>query len=169
MLLLAPECDALSGRKSGTCAQSFGVCCIFSINCGASSKENNTFAIKDSFSFSTDADPCTYTFCKANSDVCKLKIEFDLLVLEGPGRISTPAAPEDSPLVGDCLTDTLTIAIPGAQSPPTICGYNTNQHIFVPASDLCNTVSIDIDTGTTTTTRHWKMRVLFFKTNLKLS
>lgn len=31
--------------------------------------------------------------------------------------------------------------------------------MFLPASDSCNTITIDIDTGSTTTTRKWQMKV----------
>ena len=31
--------------------------------------------------------------------------------------------------------------------------------MFVPASEQCNTINIDIDTGTTTTTRKWQIKV----------
>ena len=55
--------------------------------------------------------------------------------------------------------DSLTVALPGGQSPPVICGYNTGQHMFVPASDQCNSINIDIDTGTTTTIRKWQIKV----------
>ena len=56
---------------------------------------------------------------------------------------------------------------PGGSSPPVICGYNTGQHMFVPASDQCNVINIDIDTGTTTTTRKWQIKVvLIFMTSL---
>ena len=48
---------------------------------------------------------------------------------------------------------------PGGPIPPTICGYNTGQHMFVPASPQCNQINIDIDTGTTTTTRKWQIKV----------
>ena len=60
---------------------------------------------------------------------------------------------------GDCTVDSLTVALPGGQSPPVICGYNTGQHMFVPASDQCNSINIDIDTGTTTTIRKWQIKV----------
>ena len=72
---------------------------------------------------------------------------------------STPAI-TDSPFVGDCTVDSLTVGVPGGRAPPVICGYNTGQHMFVPASVLCNTVNIDIDTGTTTTTRKWQVKVI---------
>merc|ERR1719325_246903 len=67
----AAECSSLGGTASGVCASSFGVCCVFSISCGSSSSANNS-----SYSTSTDSDPCKYTFCKTNSDVCKLRIDF---------------------------------------------------------------------------------------------
>merc|ERR1711935_154992 len=159
----AAECTSLGGTASGTCASSFGVCCVFSIACGASSSANNTYAIISSYSTSTDTDPCTYKFCKTNSDVCKLRIDFDTMVLNGPFTISSTASADDGPRVGDCGYDSLTITNPGGQAPPVICGYNTGQHMFVPASDSCNSINIDIDTGTTTTTRKWQIKVTQFE------
>merc|ERR1712038_2182783 len=155
----ASECSSLGGSASGTCASSFGVCCVFSIACGSSSSANNSYAVISSYSTSTDSDPCTYTFCKTNSDVCKLRIDFDTMVLHGPFTISSTASVDDGPRVGDCGYDSLTVTNPGGASPPVICGYNTGQHMWVPASDSCNSINIDIDTGTTTTTRKWQIKV----------
>merc|ERR1712045_773217 len=155
----AAECSSLGGTASGTCASSFGVCCVFSISCGSSSSANNTYAIISSYSTSTDSDPCSYKFCKTNSDVCKLRIDFDTMVLHGPFTISSTASVDDGPRVGDCGYDSLTVTNPGGASPPVTCGYNTGQHMWVPASDSCNSINIDIDTGTTTTTRKWQIKV----------
>merc|ERR1712173_500253 len=155
----AAECSSMGGTASGTCASSFGVCCVFSISCGSSSSANNTYAIISSYSTSTDSDPCTYKFCKTNSDVCKLRIDFDTMVLAGPTGLSSTVAATDGPNLGDCSYDSLTVTNPGGASPPVICGYNTGQHMWVPASDMCNTINIDIDTGTTTTTRKWQIKV----------
>ena len=129
------ECKTLGGTASGTCASSFGVCCVFSIACGGSSSANNSYAIISSYSTSTDSDPCTYTFCPTSSDVCKLRIDFDTMVLSPPGGLTSPAVFGDSIGVGDCSVDTLMVTNPGGSVPPTICGYNTGQHMFVPASD----------------------------------
>ena len=153
------ECSTLGGTASGTCASSFGVCCVFSIACGGSSSANNSYAVISSYSTSTDSDPCTYTFCKTNSDVCKLRIDFDTMVLTAPSGVSSTTAAADSITVGDCTVDSLTVSNPGGVTPPTICGYNTGQHMFVPASSQCNQINIDIDTGTTTTTRKWQIKV----------
>merc|ERR1712176_313820 len=152
------ECSSLGGTASGTCASSFGVCCVFSIACGGSSSANNSYAVISSYSTSTDSDPCTYTFCPTNTDVCKLRIDFDTMVLTAPATV-TSATAAVSITVGDCIYDTLTVSNPGGAVPPTICGYNTGQHMFVPASSQCNQINIDIDTLTTTTTRKWQIKV----------
>ena len=152
------ECSALGGTASGTCASSFGVCCVFSIACGGSSSANNSYAIISSYSTSTDSDPCTYTFCPTNTDVCKLRIDFDTMVLTAPATV-TSAVAAVSLTVGDCIYDSLTVSNPGGAVPPTICGYNTGQHMYVPASTQCNQINIDIDTLTTTTTRKWQIKV----------
>jgi len=157
----ASECTSLGGTASGTCASSFGVCCVFSIACGGSSSANNSYAIMSSYSISTDSDPCTYTFCRKDTDVCKLRIDFDTMVLAAPSGGTAAAA--DSITVGDCNTDTLTVSNPGGPVPPTICGLNTGQHMFVPASNQCNQINIDIDTGTTATTRQWQIKVTQFQ------
>ena len=67
------ECTSLGGVASGTCASSFGVCCVFNLACGATSTANTTYGTISSYSTSTDTDPCTYTYCKNNADVCKLR------------------------------------------------------------------------------------------------
>ena len=147
----ASECEAKGGSASGTCASSFGVCCVFSISCGDTSSANNTYAIISSYSTSSDSDPCTYTFCKSNSDVCKLRIDFDTMVLTSPTTYAKTTTEPNTWTVGaklgDCTTDTLTVSNPGGAVPPTICGYNTGQHMWVPASDSCNQINIDIDTA----------------------
>merc|ERR1712079_479630 len=154
----ASECSSKGGTGSGTCASSFGVCCVFSISCGGSSSANNSYAVMSTYSVTSDSDPCTYTFCKTNSDVCKLRIDFDTMVLSDPYTTTTYTYTLGANF-GDCMTDTLTVSNPGGPIPPTICGYNTGQHMWVPASDSCNQINIDIDTGTTTTTRKWSMKV----------
>lgn len=151
------ECSSLGGSASGTCASGFGVCCVFSLACGKSSTANATYAIIDSYSTSTDTDPCIYKYCKNNVDVCKLRIDFDTMVLAPP--FTTQAAYTDGVNIGHCNTDTLAVGVPGYNSPPIICGYNSGQHMWVPASDSCVTITLDIDTATTTTTRKWSIRV----------
>ena len=69
----ASECSSLGGSASGSCASSFGVCCVFSLSCGASTTANTSYATITTYSTTTDVDPCIYTFCKTSEDVCKLR------------------------------------------------------------------------------------------------
>ena len=69
----ASECTSLGGSAAGACASSFGVCCVFSLACGATTSANGSYAIINSYSTSTDTDPCIYKYCKTSDDVCKLR------------------------------------------------------------------------------------------------
>jgi len=155
----ASECTSKGGTSGGSCASSFGVCCVFSLACGSTSSENNTYAIMSAYSTSSDADPCVYTFCRSSSDVCKLRLDFETMVLAAPFSISATSVLADGKKTGDCLTDTFSVSNPGGNSPPVICGTNTGQHMFVPASSLCNDVNINVDTGSTVLTRQWQIKV----------
>ena len=44
------------------------------------------------------------------------------------------------------------------QAPPIICGYNTAQHMYIGASDLCNRIVIDMDPDFQYT-RQWDIKV----------
>ena len=69
-----------------------------------------------------DSDPCTYTFCKTNNDVCKLRIDFDTMVLSDPETsFSSPVVYTDGQKLGDCLTDTLTVTTPSKEKKNTVC------------------------------------------------
>jgi len=124
--------------------------------------QNNSYAIISSYSTSSDADPCVYTICKSSSDICKIRIDFDTLVLADPFSVSSTLALVDGGRTGKCETDTLQVLNPGHASSPIICGYNSGQHMFVPASEKCNQIHINIDTGTTTTTRKWQIKTTQF-------
>ena len=132
------ECSTLGGTASGTCASSFGVCCVFSIACGGSSSANNSYAVISSYSTSTDKDPCTYTFCKTNTDVCKLRIDFDTMVLSAPSGVTTPADTAqvyaDSVTVGDCTVDSLTVREGPLHSPLLLLLDFTPVHSLGPYS-----------------------------------
>ena len=79
----ASECTSLGGTASGTCASSFGVCCVFSLSCGGTTSANTSYAQISTFSTSTDTDPCIYTYCKNNEDICKLRYIKAIKLLNG--------------------------------------------------------------------------------------
>ena len=64
----------------------FGVCCTFSIGCGASTAENTTY-FESSTTVSTG--PCTAKVCKCSSDVCQIRLDFNTFTITGPSTSTT--------------------------------------------------------------------------------
>merc|ERR1719291_568062 len=92
------------------------------------------------------------------------------MVLSDPfSTAATAAVLLDGGRTGKCRTDTLQVINPGHVSSPIICGYNTGQHMFVPASDNCNRIHIHIDTGSTTTTRKWQIKTTEYTCESEMS
>ena len=60
--------------------------------------------------------------------------------------------------VGNCITDSFSMSVPGGVAPPGICGLNTGQHLYVDASG-CSTMNFNIGTGTAAT-RSWSLKVV---------
>jgi len=154
------ECTSKGGSTAGTCASSFGVCCIFSLSCGSTSTENSTYHAITAYSTNTDASPCTYTICPCNTDVCKIRIDMETFVTAGPFTVvdAINALITAGPKVGDCVTDSFSVTNPGGVSPPVICGTNTGQHMYVDASPECNILSFNID-QTSSISRSWNLKV----------
>merc|ERR1719418_519410 len=52
----AEECSNKGGTSSGSCASGFGVCCVFTLSCGGSASENQTYLVQSSVTTLTS--PC---------------------------------------------------------------------------------------------------------------
>ena len=58
-----------------------------------------------------------------------------------------------------CTTDSFTVTSAGGGGPPTICGTNSNEHMYVDASaNYCNTLSFALG-STSGTSRSWSIQV----------
>merc|ERR1719232_1747364 len=78
----ASECAAKGGSSSGSCASSFGVCCVFEKSCGGGSiSENCTYFTSAQ---RTTGSSCTLTVCKSDADVCQLRLDFETFTLTNP-------------------------------------------------------------------------------------
>ena len=106
-----------------------------------------------------------YKVCKCNPLISQIRLDFTSFELAPPftcGSSSTSVActTTDGPLIGkrspssyvsnilipgDCIYDTFTVTTPGSTAPPIICGYNTNQHMYIPSAELCNNIVIKMD------------------------
>ena len=104
------ECDNMGGTKDGTCADGFGICCIgiiwiennniigfidiclldiihdidFSIvtlSSGQSSSVNNSYIVHKSTS-TLAAGIHHYTICPSSDDICRVKFDFTVRIME---------------------------------------------------------------------------------------
>ncbi|XP_059079506.1 uncharacterized protein LOC131877755 isoform X2 [Tigriopus californicus] len=162
------ECLSRGGMGAGTCAAGFGVCCTFSLACGATSTEECSFLMMNGMApgMSPIPSPCVYTICRSAPDICRIRFDFLMFTLAGPavGTTVRRNGPDilDGTMggtIGDCLMDSMTITSPGGVSSPTICGSNTGQHMVMDASDACNQV---IFTTRGMETRNWDIKVTQF-------
>jgi len=133
------ECSQRNGVEKGTCAEGFGVCCVFNdVRCGATIGENNTF-LEPNDDEKTAAGGCTYKICPCSSDVCRIRYEFTALTLADPflgttvaTTTGTAADIQNAAAIGSCTTDTFQINnLGGGSSSPVICGTNTGQHMIL--------------------------------------
>jgi len=161
------ECNAKGGASSGSCASSFGVCCVFEKSCGAGSvAENCTYFTS---SDRTAGSSCSLNICKCSSDVCQLRLDFETFTLSNPFTATAGAGADAMALpIGNCFTDFFAVSVPGGKAPPLICGENTGYHMYVTASDSCNTLTSSFGTATTTTTSAFTIKVTQIECSSKL-
>jgi hypothetical protein len=167
------ECDDKGGTKDGSCADGYGVCCTFDLNCGGQSTENNTYF---STSGSESSGSCSLSVCPGDN-ICQLRLDFNSFVISGPYTSTTTTDQYTKVLYGmpdntgveamltnsQCTTDSFSVTSPSGSSPPVICGTNTGEHMYVDAtSSFCNTLSFGLGT-TATTTRSWEIRISQFE------
>jgi len=153
------ECRQRKGLGIGTCAGGFGVCCTFSVGCGQTTNENCSYLNTD-----LSDNVCQYTICKCNPDVTLIRLDFTEFNIAQPFTCGGSTSPtvcttKDGPLIGDCIKDQFTVTSPGSPAPPVICGYNTGQHMYVPASDLCNKITFNMDLLHSGVMRMWEIKV----------
>jgi len=158
----ASECSAKGGSSSGSCASSFGVCCVFEKTCGGGRiSENCTYFTSSALSTGSS---CSLTICKCSSNVCQLRLDFETFVLNNPVTatavtVGPAAAAGAANRVGNCDTDNFSVTTPGGKAPPLICGTNTGQHMYVPASSQCNVLNGNIGSASTAGTSAFTIKV----------
>lgn len=159
------ECTEKRGVSAGSCASGYGVCCTFSATCGQTSRENCTYF--ESSSVPTGA--CRLEVCKCDDNVCQLRLDFNSFVIAGPststitvgkqlnGNVAVAATKPFTPAT-QCLMDRFSVTNPGSYTPPTICGINTGEHMYVDASDACNELSFQLGSASSVN-RQWSIKI----------
>lgn len=163
------ECSNKGGKADGSCAEGYGVCCIFSMGCGDSIAENGTYFE----SSSTVVGQCNLQVCPCNENICQLRLDFMTFVIAGPSTVTTTVggttggealgAAKDVADVGRCKDDQFSVTSPGNAAPPVICGTNTGDHMYVNVNDgsTCSDLVFQLS-ATATVTRSWAIKITQF-------
>merc|ERR1711976_291033 len=166
------ECSNKGGTEDGSCASGYGVCCTFVVNCGVTISENNTY-------FESDGDEkshCSIPVCKASEKIVQLRLDFITFNIAGPATALTPvgkivnsildptdASGKAATLQTRCLTDVFSVSNPGGPSPPKICGYNADTHMYVDMGEECVDLTFQLSSITQDPT--WNVRVTQYEMN----
>jgi len=175
----AEECSSAGGTTDGTCANGYGVCCIFSIGCGGSSSQNCTYFES---SGTPSAGQCSAEVCQCNNNICQMRLDFSSFVITGPSTATTTGAAAVATSVvyclnGEetagtalgtscnyatrCLTDSFSVT-PSQDWSPTICGTNTGEHMYIESDEDCTSLDFQFSDNaidTTLATRSWSIKV----------
>jgi len=161
------ECSNKGGTNGGSCASGFGVCCTFTLGCGASSSENCTY-----FEVATaPTGPCTAEICKINSNICQMRLDFTNFVITGPSTVTVSNALMTAGVVGsagkavssrgNCQTDAFTVS--GGTIVPELCGTLTGDHLYFDTTQDCHDLAFSIgqagNGATAATTRSFNIKV----------
>jgi len=163
------ECEDKGGKASGSCAEGYGVCCVFTAGCGDTIGENSTYFESNGASIGA----CNTKVCKCNSNICQMRLDFTTFVIDEPTTATTtvsktlfgladPAAGGDEMTGrGRCDTDSFAVSVAGGSSSPVICGTNTGQHMYIDVPTDCALLSFHLADGVSTT-RQWAIEVTQF-------
>jgi len=166
------ECSNKGGTEDGSCASGYGVCCTFVVNCGVSISENNTY-------FESDGDEkshCSISVCKASEKIVQLRLDFITFSLLGPETAATTVGKalngvfsntaeegKQVTLQTRCMQDIFSVSNPGGPSPPKICGYNSDTHMYVDMGQDCVDLTLQLSAASTNPT--WNIRITQYEMN----
>lgn len=144
------ECSDAGGTASGSCASSFGTCCLFQAStCGAEVNQNNAYIESPGYPSAATAGMCMYTIKKCDSNVCQYRLDFEDVSLTGP-------------MMGECTNDTLMVSqvdgVSTAVVPMTLCGTLTGQHMYVTVKNS-DPAKIAFNVASMTSMSRWRIRV----------
>jgi len=154
----AEECDNRDGLSNGQCAEGYGVCCVVTLACGGSSAENTTY-LELAATTTPPSTNCEYKLCGANANVCRIRFDFEVFIIDAPFVETFGTGPGNQGLrggaIGDCISDTFSVA--GSQfGSPAICGTNTGQHLYADVNADCITPRFLF--GVSTNTRQYRIK-----------
>lgn len=141
------ECTKRGGVAAGSCAKNFGTCCLIERTCGSETTLNNTYFVNPaSGTTSDDVGKCSLTVNRISSSICQIRLDFKSFSLSQPETDGT------------CAVDSFTVTHVNT-APPTICGDNTGQHMYLDVEPNGGAIELAVDRSTTQNSRTWNIKV----------
>merc|ERR1719220_936560 len=161
----AEECSDRDGVATGSCADGFGVCCVITLTCGATSSENCTY-LNLAATAAVAGTQCNYKICPASSTVSRIKLDLTMFNIAGPFNPDTTGSNAaalltielENAAIGQCNMDTFQVSGTGGAS-PVICGNNDGQHMIVD-TDGAACVTAAFSFGLDTATRNYRIHAI---------
>jgi len=150
------ECYDRGGTEDGNCASGFGRCCVFRNSaCGSTVSENCTFLENYGYPAAFDGtSPCAQTVNRMQTDICQIRLDFVNMVLGNPAAATGECdAAGDNLVIAAGATNLL-----GPSTPPTLCGTNTGQHVYVDAGTATAAATLTF-TLAAASTATWRIKV----------
>jgi len=147
------QCSEHGGTADGNCAAAFGVCCIIAVStCGSTVTQNCTYIENVNFPAArAELGACNYQITRCSNEICQIRLDFKEFVLNQPAAAT-----------GICADDTLVIvagAGTGARlTPPTICGNNMGQHMYIETGTAAATAA-QLTFTTAAAGGRWRVKV----------
>jgi len=172
------ECSSKGGSAQGNCAAGFGVCCTFSVSATSSRvSENCTYIVNPNYpsNYAPTSTPTTvsYTINKSSNDICRIRLDYDIFVLDQPVTTSD----DNKATSGQCSTDRMTMTTTDRATTPAtgatatygqypyLCGTNTGYHSYLDLScTSTDSATLSFLIGSTTTNQ-WKVKVTQYSCN----
>jgi len=162
------ECASRNGVASGSCADGFGVCCIITLTCGQTTRENCTYLTQTASNTpetNTGSTGCSYVICPQTNTISRIRLDMTTFQIAPPnvaaGNVGAGIALRTGGGVGACAQDTFTVT--GSQgNVPVICGSNDNQHMIVDV-DGVSCVTVTFNYGAAAVQRSYNIHVLQYE------
>jgi len=143
------ECSAKGGVATGSCASSYGVCCVFRANeCGGEVNQLVSYIESPNYPAPAPTGMCMFNIAKCDAGVCQYKIEFEDVMLSAPDQ-------------GDCTNDTMLIMnvdpVSSNLIPMNLCGVLSGQEIYVTVK--ATTVPPKISFNIASDAAKWRIKV----------
>jgi len=158
------ECSDKGGKKSGSCASGFGVCCLFlKDTCGDDINQNQTYIRNEDFPTAltgTSLSACSFTVNKCDSEICRVRLDFEQFTILGP--VATASTDANSACIDSFEVSGLTTG----NTVPRICGENMGQHLYFElGTGASDNADLKFTFGSTAGSRTFEIKVTQYTCN----